>query len=47
MRPEPVETLIEATRAATRQLLAAQGRRLFRQSAIHYLQLDLARSAAS
>ena len=47
MRPEPVETLIEATRAATRNLLASQGRRLFRQSAIHYLQLDLARSAAS
>jgi hypothetical protein len=47
MRPEPAETVIEAIRAATGQLLAAQGRRLFRLSAIHYLQLDLARSAAS
>jgi len=47
MRPQPVETLIEATRAATRQLLASHGRRLFRQSAIHYLPLDLAHSAAS
>jgi NTE family protein len=47
MRPGPVEGLIEATRAATLQLLATQGRRIFRQSAIHYLQLEGARRAAS
>ena len=47
MRREPVETLIEATRLATRRLLAAQGRRLFRQSSIHYLPLQTANSAAS
>jgi hypothetical protein len=47
MRREPVEALIEATRAATLRLLRMQGRRLFKQSAIHYLNLDLAHTAAS
>jgi hypothetical protein len=47
MRREPVETLIEATRLATGRLLAAQGRRLFRRSSIHYLNLETAKSAAS
>jgi NTE family protein len=47
MRREPVEALVQATRTATLELLKSQGRRLFRQSAIHYLPLDPARSAAS
>jgi NTE family protein len=47
MRPDAVEALIESTRAATFQLVTTLGRRLFRQSAIHYLQLDSASSAAS
>jgi NTE family protein len=46
MRREPVEALIEATRAATRRLLMVHGRRLFKQSAIHYLNLDLAHTEA-
>jgi NTE family protein len=47
MRPGTVEALIEATRKSTLQLLASEGRRLFRRSAIHYLDLDFASSAAS
>jgi NTE family protein len=47
MRREPVEALIESTRAATRRLLTAHGRRLFKQSAIHYLNLDLVHTAVS
>jgi NTE family protein len=47
MRREPVEALIEATRSATLRLLRMHGRRLFKQSAIHYLNLDLAHTAAS
>lgn len=40
MRREPVEELIQSTRAATLHLLEQRGRRLFRQSAIHYLELQ-------
>jgi NTE family protein len=45
MRKEPVEELIESSRAATLRLLEHRGRRLFRHSAIHYLQLRLAPAA--
>jgi NTE family protein len=42
MRPGTVVALIEATRDSTRQLLASHGGRIFRRSAIHYLDLNAA-----
>jgi hypothetical protein len=47
MRREPVDALIEATREATHRLLRVHGRRLFKQSAIHYLNVNPAHTAAS
>jgi NTE family protein len=47
MRRESVEALIESTRAATMRLLTVHGRRLFKQSAIHYLNLDVVHTAVS
>lgn len=40
LRPEHVETVIEASRQATLRLLEQRGRRLFSRSGIHYLDLS-------
>ena len=39
MEPRHVEGLIERTRQATRRLLEERGRRLFRESGVHYIRL--------
>ena len=44
MRPDHVEDLVERTRAATMRLLRERGRRLFRESSVHYLRLDTGES---
>jgi NTE family protein len=46
MRPERIEDVIRRSREATRQLLQRLGRRLFRESGIHYLPLGLGTSAS-
>jgi NTE family protein len=43
MKKEHVEALIERSRRATARLIASHGKRLFSDSAIHYLDLDEAR----
>lgn len=40
MRPDHVDELIERTRRATANLVRSRGRRLFRESSVHYLRLD-------
>jgi hypothetical protein len=39
MKREHVESVIEATRAATAELLRRRGSKLFRHSGVHYLPL--------
>ena len=40
MRPDRVDELVERTRHATMRLIHERGRRLLRESCIHYLRLD-------
>lgn len=47
MGKEPVEEMIESARAATRALLDRLSHRLFRQSAIHYFELEQGSSPAN
>ncbi len=45
MRPDRIEDVIRRSREATRRLLQRLGRRIFRESGIHYLPLELGESA--
>jgi hypothetical protein len=42
MEPRHVQAVIESARVATRRFLLERGRRLFRESGVHYIRLAAA-----